>query len=97
MKLNLKLLAARFSQVKEKPLVLSYGINRYLIDNVLVPAMSGKTLYARDIDFSAFDQDDIETLMEYHDSLNFEMRKLSQFAGPVSRTLPTPRRTRAFC
>lgn len=97
MKLNLKLLAARFSQAKEEPLIPSDGVNRYLIDNVLVPAMSGKTLYARDIDFSAFDLDDIEMLAEYHDSLNHESRKLGQFAGPVSRTLPTPRRTRAFC
>ncbi len=97
MKLNLKLLAVRFSEAKEEPLVPTDGVNRYLIDNVLVPAMSGETLYVCDIDFSAFDQDDIEALMEYHDSLNLEMQKLSQFAGPVSRTLPAPRRTRAFC
>ena len=97
MKLNLKLLAARFSEAKEEPLVPSDGVNRYLIDHVLTPAMSGKTLYVHDIDFSAFELDDIEALMEYHDSLNLEMRKLNQFAAPVSRTLPTPRRTRSFC
>ena len=97
MKLNLKLLAARFSQAKEEPLVPNDGVNRYLIDNVLIPAMSGKTLYARDIDFSAFDQDDIEALAAYHDRMNHELRKLGQFAEPVSRTLPTPSRTRTFC
>ena len=97
MKLNLKLLATRFSQAKEEPLVASDGINRYLIDNVLTPAMGGKTLYVRDIDFSAFGQDDIEALVEYHYRLNQEMQKLGQFAGPVSQALPTPRRTRTFC
>ena len=97
MKLNLKLLAIRLSQAKEEPPVSDDGVNRYLIDHVLTPAMSGKTLYVHDIDFSAFEQDDIEALMEYHDELNCELRKLNQFAVPVSQTLPTPMRTRSFC
>lgn len=97
MKLDLKLLSIRFFQAEDEPLVPEGGVNRYLLDQVLRPAMEGETLYIRDVDFSAFDMDDIETLAEYHDRMGFEQRKLGQFVLPVAHTEPTPVRVRSFC
>lgn len=93
----MKLLATRFFQAKDEPLVPEDGVNRYLLEQVLRPAMEGETLYLRDIDFSAFELDDIEALGLYYDRLTNAAKRLNQFAQPVSRTRPAPGRARVFC
>jgi len=97
MKLDLKLLATRFFQAKEEPLVPEDGVNRYLLDQVLRPVMAGKTLYIRDVDFGAFAFDDIAGLEEYHNRLNNATRSLNQVTLPVSQAKPVPGSARAFC
>lgn len=97
MKLDLKLLATRFFQAEDEPLAPEDGVNRYLLEQVLRPAMEGKTLYLRDIDFSAFELDDIEALGLYYDSLMNAARNLNRFSVPVSQSSPAPGNARVFC
>ena len=59
MKLNLKLLATRFSQTKDGPPVSEDGVNRYLLEQVLRPNLEGDLLRLGEIDFDAFDADDV--------------------------------------
>lgn len=66
MKLNLKLLATRFSQTKDGPPVSEDGVNRYLLEQVLRPNLKGGLLRLGDIDFDAFDADDVPALEDYY-------------------------------
>lgn len=97
MKLNLKLLATRFSQAKDGPPVSDDGVNRYLLEQVLRPNLEGNLLRLGDIDFGAFDADDVPALEDYYDRLYQAAQDLSQFAQTLSRVPPTPRTVRSFC
>ena len=97
MKLNLKLLATRFSQTKDGPPVSEDGVNRYLLENVLRPNLEGNLLRLGDIDFDAFEADDVPVLEDYFDRLSQASRDLSQFAQTLSRVPPAPKAGRAFC
>lgn len=97
MKLNLKLLATRFSQAEDEPPVPEDGVNRYLLEHILRPNLEGNGLCLGDINFEAFEADDVPALEDYHDRLFAASRTLSQFAETVDRVPPAPRETRAFC
>lgn len=97
MKLNLKLLAARFFQAKDEPPAPEDSINRYLLESVLRPNLNGDTLYLGDIDFDAFDVDDVSALEGYYGRLEQSARALRQFAQTVNRIPPAPNQTRMFC
>lgn len=97
MKLNLKLLATRLFQVEDEPPVPDDGINRYLLEQVLRPNLEGKILRLGDIDFNAFDADDVPALEDYYDRLYQANQDLSQFAQTVDRVPPASGAARAFC
>lgn len=97
MRLNLKLLAARFFQAKDEPPVPDDGVNRYLLEQVLRPNLAGNLLHLGDIDFDAFDADDVPALEDYYDRLYQASQDLSQFAQTVGRVPPVPGTGRAFC
>lgn len=97
MKLNLKLLATRFSQAKDELFVSDDGVNRYLLEQVLRPNLNGESLYLGDIDFDAFDGEDVSELEDYYDRLELAARALRQFAQTVDRIPPAPDKARTFC
>ncbi len=97
MKLNLKLLSTRFSQAKDEPSVSDGGVNRYLLEQVLRPNLEGELLRLGDIDFGAFDADDVPALEDYYDRLYKASQDFSQFAQTLSRVPPAPRTVRSFC
>ncbi len=97
MKLNLKLLSTRFFQAKEQPCVPEDSVNRYLLEHVLRPNLEGNLLRLGDIDFSAFDADDVPALEDYYDRLYKASEDLTQFAQTVARVPPAPNTVRSFC
>lgn len=97
MKLNLKLLAIRFSQAKDGPPVSEDGVNRYLLERVLRPNLEGDLLRLGDIDFDAFEADDVPALEAYYERLYKTSQDLSQFAQTLDRVPPAPKAVRAFC
>jgi len=97
MKLNLNLLATRFFQAKEEPPVPEDGVNRYLLEQVLRPNLEGDLLRLGDIDFDAFDADDVSALEDYYEKLSKASQNLSQFAQTVHRIPPAAREARTFC
>ena len=97
MKLNLKLLSTRFSQAKDEPSVSDGGVNRYLLEQVLRPNLEGDLLRLGEIDFDAFDADDVPALEEYYDRLYKTSQNLAQFAQTVARVPPAPKAARVFC
>lgn len=97
MKLNLKLLSIRFSQAKDEPPVPTDGVNEYLLEKILLPNINNKYVYLRDIDFEAFDMDDINVLERYYDELSKAGWKLQQLIGTVRNVPPEARKARVFC
>ncbi len=97
MRLDLELLSIRFSQKKEEPPVPQDGLNAYLLENILTPALDGTDIYLKDIDFTAFDVDDIDKLEDYYNQLYSTGRGLDQFIQTVARTLPSASSIRSFC
>jgi len=97
MKLDLKLLSMRFSQTKDEPPAPTEGVNPYLLEKILLPCMNGESILLRDIDYSAFDVEDIEPLAEYHDELAQAGYKLEQLAKTVQNLPPAAKKSRTFC
>lgn len=97
MKIDLKLLSMRISQAKDEPAVPTGGVNPYLLSKILLPSMNGGTVYLRDIDYDAFDTEDIEPLEKYYSDLSRESGKLRQFTETVQKLPPEARKARMFC
>ena len=97
MKLDLKLLSMRFSQTKDEPPAPTEGVNPYLLEKILLPCMNGESILLRDIDYSAFDVEDIEPLAEYHDELAQARYKLEQLTKTVRNLPPIAKKSHAFC
>ncbi len=97
MKVELKQLAALLSRLEDEPVIPRDGVNSYLLDKVLVPGMNGDTLCLGEIDFDAFDLEDVNTLANYYDELQQQSCVLSQWAKAMVEVLPAASRSRAFC
>lgn len=96
MKLDLKKFCLLLSQTKERPESGEY-INSYLLDHVLTPALSGAGVLIGDIDFSRFDEEDIEFLAEHYDCLEDAQRDILRLGEQVEKIPPAAGRARAFC
>ena len=97
MKLDLKLLSMRFFQKHDEPPVSEEGINRYLIEKVLCPCMREEPICLKDIDFHAFDLEDIKDLEGYYCCFLNAVNALNQFTTAVGSTPPSACRTSSFC
>lgn len=96
MKLDLKKFCLLLSQAKEPPKSDEY-VNRYLLDHVLTPALSGAGVLIGDIDFSRFCEEDIDFLEEHYDCLEEAQRDILRLGEQVEKIPPTAGRVRAFC
>lgn len=97
MKLDLTLLSMRFSQAKDEPPVPTNGVNGYLLQKILLPCMNGENIRLRDIDYDAFEVEDVDELEEYYDKLSRAGRRLRQFTETVQNSPPEARKVRLFC
>ena len=97
MKLDLKLLSIRFSQAEDQLCGAEDGVYRYLLEHILRPNLEGEFLRLGDIDFDAFEADDVPALEEYYDRLYKTSQNLAQFAQTVARVPPAPKAARVFC
>ncbi len=97
MKLDLKLLSMRLSQVKDEPPVPTDGVNSYLLEKILLPCMNGGSVLLRDIDYGAFEVEDVDALEEYYDELSRAGGQLGQLMETVRNCPPEARKARQFC
>ncbi len=97
MRLDLKLLSKRFSQKKEEPPISQEGVNAYLLEEVLAPVLHHNNIYLQDIDFTAFDEDDVDELENYYGRLHDTAQRMDQFVQTVARTQPAASSIRSFC
>lgn len=97
MRLDLKLLAVRFSQKREEPPIPQEGLNPYLLEKILTPALNRTDIYLGDIDFTAFDAEDVDELENYYNRLYNAGQGLEQFVQTVAQTRPVAGSVRSFC
>lgn len=97
MKLRLKDLCREFGRAKEEESVPSEGINPYLLEKVLRPALQGNAPKLGDIDYEQFDVEDIGALSNYYDNVEKVAEKLGQFVSAAASLPPVPSRERLFC
>lgn len=97
MRLDLKLLAMRFSQKKEEPPISQEGVNPHLLEKVLAPALHRTDIYLKDIDFDAFDVEDVDELERYYNRLYNAEQGLELFVQTVAQTRPVAGSARSFC
>ena len=72
-------------------------VNPYLLDHVLTPTLNGDNVRVGDIDFSRFDEQEIEELAEYYDCLCETHRDIARLRTKVSEIPPAAGKVRAFC
>lgn len=97
MKLDLTLLSMRFSQTEDEPPVSTDGINPYLLEKILLPCMNGESVLLRNIDYEAFEVEDIDRLENYYDRLCRAGRQLERLAETVWNCPPEALKARLFC
>lgn len=97
MKLHLKDLCREFGKAKAEETVPNNGVNLYLLEKVLRPALQGDAPMLGDIDYEQFDLEDIGTLSDYYDNMWKAAEKLGQFVTAAASLDPVPSRERQFC
>ena len=97
MKLDLKLLSMRFSQMGDEPPGPTSGVNPYLLEKILLPCMNNEKVCLRDIDYDAFDMEDVDLLERYYNDLSRAGGKLQQLTETVQNIRPEARKARMFC
>lgn len=97
MRLDLKRLAMRFYQKEEEPPIPQEGVNAYLLEKILMPALDRKDIYLQDIDLTAFDAEDVNALENYYGQLYDAGQALEQFAQTIALTQPVADSVRSFC
>lgn len=97
MKLNLQLLSASLSRAAPEETVPPAGCNRYLVEKVFRPVSRGEPVLLKDIDYSQFDQEDIDSLENYNCTIDQAARTLANMIGAIAETEPAARHTRRYC
>ena len=97
MKINRKVLCREFQHAPAEETVSTEGVNSYLLERVLRPTLRGDPPKLRDIDYDAFDEEDIDELSAYYERMWRASEKLQQFLTAVASVVPVPSRDRHFC
>jgi len=69
----------------------------YLYDHILLPLLSGRLVRYGDIDFDAFEADDLRVLSYYCDEINRTVYRLEMLNRKLIKTPPAASRHRVFC
>lgn len=97
MQFDVSLLSKNLSAVKEQPTVPAHEVNPYLLEKLILPLRRGEKLCYGQVDFSAFDIDDLRTAAGYSDECDRMSATLESLAEAIIQADAMPCRTRAFC
>ena len=97
MKLDLELLFTSLSRTEENTSVSRDGVNDYLIDKILFSCMNGERIFLKDIDFSAFDAEDVEELERFYDRMTAPVQQLEKVVTAMRTVDPVAASSRKFC
>ena len=95
---DLKMLITELSGAESSKLpIQEYPVTKYLLDNLMNPLLMGKTIQLGDLDYSAFDTDDLEDLLNHlseNSRLHEALKGLNQY---FNKAEPQAIARRSFC
>lgn len=97
MELNLKRLSESFSAAQAEDTVPKGDTNPYLIAAIIDPLRAGRAVKYGDIDFSAFELDDLRTAAGYCEDISMTMYKLEKLVANMAASEAAACKTRSFC
>ena len=97
MQLDLKVLRTLLKEAPQEETVDSSDVNPYLLQKVLMPLLEGTELRYRDIDYSAFEADDLRQLSHYCDMRGGTLHRLLGLKKQLTEAVPCACKHRAFC
>ena len=97
MELNLNHLSESFSAAQAEDTVPKGDTNPYLIAAIIDPLRAGRAVKYGDIDFSAFELDDLRTAAGYCDDISGTSGKLESLVANISVSEAAACKTRSFC
>ena len=97
MKVDLKLLAGHLSRREDEADAVWREVNSYLVHQILLPCMDGTTICLCDIDFDAFDAEDVEALEETYHKKQHQAYALKSLKRTMDGICPVAAPVRAFC
>lgn len=98
--IDVQKLVSAITQVKADTnnTIIERGINPYLLANVILPFLSDKEVDLRNLDYSAFDMDDIYDANSEIEGLSESTRKTFSVAEAVKKAAPVVAcKSKAFC
>ena len=97
MQLDLNKLFQTLRTIQEEEMLDASEVNPYLLNKVLKPLLDGKELCYGDIDFSAFERDDLRVLSDYCDRRSNLSSQLQKLTEVLIGGKPAACKGRAFC
>lgn len=97
MKINSKALCEAFQYAAAEETVPAESVSGYLLEQVLRPTLRGNPPRLRDIDYDAFDEEDIDELIPFYEEMQIVSEELQKFLTAVASVAPVPCHSRHFC
>jgi len=102
MKIDLRELAALLSAVEGKQTfdcrdIYCRNAPDYVLKHIYEPLLQGKELIFADLDFEAFNEDDLNALEEWINDRGYAFSRLCRLNEHFSNAVPVSAAVRAFC
>ena len=97
MLIDFNILQKKLAELPSEEAVDSSEVNPYLLNEVLLPLLAGRSLTYGDIDFSKFEADDLRLLSHYCEERDHVSYSLRTLVGGLAKSMPSACRKRAFC
>ena len=97
MKLDLKQLAVHLSRLEQEDRIPRDRVNSYLLDKILIPCMNGECIQLQDINFDAFELEEVEDLFTVYSGLERGVHAAQCLRRAAGELAPEAIHTRTFC
>ena len=97
MKIDLRELAALLSAVEGQQTFGYRNAPDYVLKHIYEPLLQGKKLRFADLDFEAFNEDDLNALEEWINDRGYAFSRLCRLNEHFSNAVPVSAAARAFC
>ena len=97
MMIDLRELVELLTDVKGEQTFGSYPAPEYVLKHIYEPLLQGKKLLFADLDFEAFDEDDLSVLDDWINDREYAFNRLCKLNEHFSNAVPVSAVARAFC
>ena len=97
MQVDLNALRRKLKEAMPEDTVDASEVNPYLLNEVFRPLLAGTDLCYGDINFDAFEADDLRMVAHYCGTRNQIIYGLQEMVGRIAKAFPAACSIRAFC